>query len=99
MMRYYFSYYKTGDIYIAVYDDEDYYEDLTICLAEYGIYPKEGQIIIPVNMMRENDYKKYINDLIETTIRVIPYGPYDAVGVLAELKDNWRDICIPMDEL
>ena len=77
-MNYYYANYKSGEIYIAAYEGEEYYEDVTICLSEYGII---------------NDYKKYLEDLVKRTIKPINYGPYDAIGMLAELKDNWQDIC------
>ena len=48
---------------------------------------------MPITFMRENDYKKYLEDLVKRTIKPINYGPYDAIGMLAELKDNWQDIC------
>jgi len=96
-MNYYYAYYKSGEIYIAAYEGEEYYDDVTICLSEYGITPGDNEIIMPITFMRENDYKQYLEDLVKRTIKPINYGPYDAIGMLAELKDNWQDICTNLE--
>ena len=97
-MKYYYSHYNTGEIYIAAYVEDELYADVSICLAEYGIVPEDNQIIIPFDNMSEKDYQMYLRDLTKAQIKDIIYGPYGSTSVLVELRDDWKDICISMEE-
>ena len=92
-MNYYYSKYNAGGTYIAAYEGEELYADVSICLAEYGIIPDENQIIIPFDDMSEDDYQMYLKDLTKTQIKEIKYGSYGATGVLVVLRDDWQTIC------
>ena len=95
----YFEYeygeYNAGGTYIAAIEDEELYDDVSVCLVDYGIFLPDNQIAIPIR----GDYGKYIDDLSKKVIRVVEYGPFNSEAVGIELKDNWKEFCICINSI
>ena len=96
-MRFDYEYgeYYTGGIYIAAMEDGELYDDVTICLIEYNIELEGNQIAIP----ERAGFIKYVNDLAGKVIREVEYGPFHSKAMIIELKDNWKDICKPIESI
>ena len=85
--------YSAGGIYIAALEDGELYDDVSVCLKEYGIELANNQIAIPV----KREFYKYKSDLASKEVRTVEYGPFRSLAIIVELKANWREICKPLD--
>lgn len=92
--EYEYGEYNAGGVYIAAMEDGELYDDVTVCLIEYGIVLADDQIAIP----QKGDYKTFIKDLAKDIVRTVHYGPFDSSAVIVNLKDNWRELCSSMYE-
>ena len=90
-MFYITSTYRYGGTAVEAYTDEgEPYATCSINLSDYGIIPEPGQIIIPTYQFSEELNEKFIFDLAEEVIATVPFGPYDAKGVLIRLKPEYQ---------
>lgn len=89
-------FYGEGTCITCTTNDGESYADCSVNLFEYGITLPEDEIVINADILRgdfyENDFKK---KFVKEEIRGIEYGY--AKSVVVELVDNWKDLCIDMD--
>lgn len=93
--NYEYGEYYAGGTYIAAMEGNELYDDVSICLAEYSINLEENQIAIP----EKGEFIKYVKDLSRKVVREVEYGPYHSKAMVIELRDNWKEICKPIDEV
>ena len=92
--EYEYGEYNAGGIYIAAMENGDLYDDVSVCLVEYGIVLEDNQIAIP----RKGDYEIFIDDLAKSVDKIVHYGSFDSTAAVVNLKDNWKDLCHSMYE-
>ena len=93
------EYLADGSMAIMAYEkDEEYdylepYGDVTVCLAGYGMTPKEGCIYMPTYKMTKSFVNKVIDDIVEEVIGDVRIGYGE--GLYVKLKPNWESgVCM-----
>lgn len=95
----YGEYVKDGSTYIVALEGGELFADVTVNLSSYGVKLKANQVVIPIYKFAKGDQKTIKHDLVKKVIKTIPYGPFDAMGELVELKDDWKKKAIPLESL
>lgn len=94
----YSNYVKGGGVYIMALIDDEPYADITVNLSAYGTTTKINEVMVPTYKLDADVFSSFVDDLAERIITRIGYGPYDAYGDLVELKKDWKDKAIPLEE-
>lgn len=88
-MRYEISEYKVGGTAVQAYTEEgEPYATCSVCLAEYGFIPDEGEIVVPSYHFTEDVLEQILSDICDEVIAEITYGPFDSRGLWIRLKKN-----------
>lgn len=99
-LTYAYGHYVNGNgIYIEAQEDGELHADVTVNLMEYRLKTGPNEIFIPSYKYPKEFIDKVKHDLVKRVIMRINFGPYDAYADLAELKDDWKDICVPLESL
>lgn len=94
----YSNYIKGGGIYITAFIDNEPYADLTINLLSHGITPPHGYVMVPTYKLDKDIFSSFVDDLAERVVTRFGYGPFDAYADLVELKSDWRDKAVPLED-
>lgn len=96
---YAYSYYmKDGGIYIMAIVDDEPYADITINLSSYGLHIADNQVVVPTYKLDEDIFFSFVDDLAERIVTRIGYGPFDAYGDVVELKKDWKDKAVLLED-
>ena len=72
------------------------YGKVTVCLVDYGMTPKEGEIFMPTYNMYGEFLSQVMEDIVEEVIRPIQIGY--GHGLHVRLKENWEENVKMMEE-
>ena len=99
-IKYGYGHYIEGDgICIQALLFGELYADVTVNLVGQGIVPGPNQVIIPAYKHHKEVVDAFKRDLVKRVIRKVHYGNFDAYGELVELADDWKDKCVPLEDL
>ena len=94
-LKYYRGEYTYGGTAIKCRDEEGFpYADCSVCLVDYGFFPKEDEIVVPTYQMMPQDAQKIISDLAEEVKGTVKFGY--AEGTLIKLRSDWKEFCEEM---
>lgn len=97
----YGTYDVDGSIYLEALEDDEPYADITVNLSRYGysFTPESNQVVLKAYEMSQELLDTVIHDLVEEVIKKVYYGPFDAYGLLVELKSDWRERAVSLESL
>ena len=94
----YADYTRDGSIYIAAMLHGELYAEITVNLSSYGLHLKGNQVMVPTYKLDADVFFSFVDDLAERIVTRIGYGPFDAYGDIVELKKDWKDKAVPLEE-
>ena len=94
MILRYGEYAATDGIAIDAWDEEGPFADVTICVQ--GIPLKKNEVILNHDVLFDREFVDSFLEYLAEGARPVHYGYANSYAI--KLKDNWKDLCVPMEE-
>lgn len=88
----YGEYVATNGIAIDAWDEEGPFADISICVQ--GIHLEENEVVLNHDLLFDKEFVDSLIHYIAEDARPVHYGYAHSYAI--KLKDNWKDLCVPM---